>query len=49
MKSRLFLLTAIFVMYFPVAFPQKTVVSSDQKMNVFIDDLMKKMTLEEKI
>ena len=49
MKSKLFFLTKFFAFSLVVACTQKTEIPADQKMKVFIDDLMKKMTLEEKI
>jgi beta-glucosidase len=49
MKFKLFFLAAIFALNFLVACTQYTEVQDDQKMSVFIDDLMRKMTLEEKI
>ncbi|MCK9398638.1 MAG: beta-glucosidase BglX [Bacteroidales bacterium] len=49
MKSKLFFLTAFIALSLLVACTQKTEVPADQKMNVFIDELMKKMTLQEKI
>jgi beta-glucosidase len=49
MKSKLFFRTAMVVMGFLVACTPKTKAPADLEMKVFIDDLMGKMTLEEKI
>jgi beta-glucosidase len=49
MKVRLISLTAIIGMSLLIACTPKTESPSDQKMKVFVDGLMKKMTLEEKI
>jgi beta-glucosidase len=49
MKSKLFFLTKFIALILVVACTQKTEIPADKKMNVFIGDLMNKMTLEEKI
>ncbi len=49
MRTGFFLLTTFLVMNFMVVNAQKKEVPANPKMNRFIDDLMKKMTLEEKI
>ena len=49
MKLKIFFLTAFAVLTFMAASAQKTEIPADRKMNVFIEELMKKMTLEEKI
>ena len=49
MKSKFFLLTAFIAFNLLVACNQKQEQSANREMTVFIDELMKKMTLEEKI
>ncbi len=49
MKSKIFILIAFLALSLIFACTQKKEVSADRKMNVFIDELLKKMTLEEKI
>jgi len=49
MKSKLFFLTAFIALSLLVACKQKQEQPANREMNVFINDLMEKMTLEEKI
>jgi beta-glucosidase len=49
MRSKLLLLATVAVLILPVACLQKKEITADAEMNVFIDVLMKKMTLQEKI
>jgi len=49
MRFKLIFLSAFLALYLIDASAQKTGISGDPKMNRFIGDLMKKMTLEEKI
>ncbi|MBK7172459.1 MAG: beta-glucosidase BglX [Bacteroidales bacterium] len=49
MKNKLFAFTIAFLAFSLVAFSQKGPASQDLKMKKFVDELMKKMTLEEKL
>ena len=49
MKSKLILLTSVLFMNCMFVFAQDKVVQSNRKMKVFIDALMKKMTIDEKL
>ena len=49
MKYRLFLPATFIALVFLLAFTFRMETPGDQKMSAFIDDLMKKMTLEEKL
>ncbi len=49
MKSKLFFLSAFIALNFILGCSPKKPVSDDHEMKVFIDELMKKMTLDEKI
>ncbi|HNS16699.1 MAG TPA: beta-glucosidase BglX [Bacteroidales bacterium] len=49
MKSRPLFLTALILLSFLVCYSQKNEISADLQMRFFIDELMRKMTLEEKL
>lgn len=49
MKSKIFLLLTFFLLILTFSCTHNNQVQNDQKMSVFIDDLLQKMTLEEKI
>jgi hypothetical protein len=49
MKRLTIVISCVIILGAQYSCKQEKSVSSDQKMNVFIDDLIKKMTLDEKI